>query len=329
MKAIRAANKSASADALAVELAEVEMPKMKDGECLVEIHASGVNPSDVKGLLGKMPNLVWPRIPGRDYSGVVVDGPAVHVGAQVWGTGGDLGMARDGAHAQYMIADAAGVRAKPENLTMAQAGSLGVAWTCAWLGLVPGARIAAGETVAVLGANGRVGEASVQIAAGLGARVIAVERARDAYLGHACAPVDLVDLRTEPDLQHAIAERTQGRGADVIMNTVGDPYFEAACNALAKQGRQIIITTLTEDCTINLRTFYRGNHRMIGVSNMDHDHIVSGRLLEEMKDGFERGDYKSAPIDAENVFGLARAVEAYRLVLDGASRGRAVIDPRA
>ncbi|MBT5938531.1 MAG: zinc-binding alcohol dehydrogenase family protein [Rhodospirillaceae bacterium] len=329
MKAIRVTEKSESSDDLKFELAEVETPKIKDGECLVEIHASGINPSDVKALLGKMPNLTWPRTPGRDYAGVVVEGPSELIGKEVWGTGGDLGMGRNGAHAEFNVVDAAGIREKPKNLSMAEAGSIGVSWTCAWLGMVPGAHVASGETVAVLGANGKVGESAIQIATAAGASVIAVERSRDEYYGHATGPVDVVNLEKEPDLQKAIMDRTAGKGADIIMNTVGSPYFDVACNSMAKQGRQIIVTTIVEDNTINLRTFYRGNYRMIGVSNMDHDNILSGELLEDMKSGFESGAYKPYPIKDENVYSLENAGEAYKIVLKGLSRDRIVINPKA
>ena len=328
MRAIRVSEKSASSDDLKFELADIETPKIKDGECLVEIQASGINPSDVKALLGKMPNLTWPRTPGRDYAGVVVEGPSELVGKEVWGTG-DLGMGRDGAHAEFNVVDVAGIREKPANLSMAEAGSVGVSWTCAWLGMVPGAHVAEGETVAVLGANGKVGEASIQIATAAGASVIAVERTRDEYFGHATGPVDVVNLEHEPDVHQAIMDRTDGKGADIIMNTVGSPYFDAACNSLAKQGRQIICTTIEEENMINLRTFYRGNYHMTGVSNMDHNNILSGELLEDMKPGFESGAYKPYPIKDENIYGLANAGEAYQIVLKGTSRARIVIDPKA
>ncbi|NQV56258.1 MAG: zinc-binding alcohol dehydrogenase family protein [Rhodospirillales bacterium] len=327
MKAIRVTEKSESAQALKIELAEIERPTIEDGQALIQVHASGVNPSDVKALLGKMPNLTWPRIPGRDYAGIVVEGPASMIGKEVWGTGGDLGMKRDGNHAEFSIVDAAGISEKPANLSMREAGSLGVSWTCAWLGMVDGANVSEGQVVAVLGANGKVGEASIQIATAAGARVIAVERARDAYMGHASGPVDLVDLRTEPDLSEAIKSRTDGKGADIIMNTAGDPYFEAASNALAKMGCQIIISTFAEEAKINLRTFYRGNHRMVGVSNMDHDNVVSAKLMDRMRKGFEDGAYRPYPIKDDRVFGLADAGEAYVTVLEDRTRDRIVIEP--
>ena len=92
MRAIRVHEKSQTSDKLNYELAEIEVPVLEADECLIEVAASGVNPSDVKALLGKMPDLEWPRTPGRDFAGTVVDGPAHHIGKQVWGTGVDLGI---------------------------------------------------------------------------------------------------------------------------------------------------------------------------------------------------------------------------------------------
>jgi len=328
MKAIRVYEKSENSENLKFELAELDRPEIGEGEALVEIHASGVNPSDVKALLGRMPSLVWPRTPGRDYAGIVVDGPGDLIGLEVWGTGGDLGMKRNGNHAQFGVVKTAGLCEKPANISMNEAGGIGVSWTCAWLGLVDGADVGAGDVVAVLGAAGKVGETSVQIATGAGARVIAAERARSDYAGHASGPVEVIDLRAEADLTKAILERTDGRGADIIMNGAGDPYFEAASNALAKQGRQIIISTFTEEVTINLRTFYRGNHRLIGISNMDHDHVVSAELLAHMRPGFEAGAFKPFPIKDGARFGLEDAEEAYRLVLEDRTRDRIIIQPQ-
>src|SRR6201981_632978 len=74
---------------------------------IVEIVSAGVNPSDVKAVLGGMPHAVWPRTPGRDYAGVVVEGPQQLLGREVWGSGGDLGIRRDGTHARYLVLPAA------------------------------------------------------------------------------------------------------------------------------------------------------------------------------------------------------------------------------
>lgn len=328
MKAIIAREKSASADDLQVGVEDVETPSPSTDECLIEVHASGVNPSDAKALLGKMPNLVWPRVPGRDYAGIVVEGPSDLVGTEVWGTGGELGMQRNGNHAEFALVDAAGVRAKPNNLSMEEAGSLGVSWTCAYMGMVEGAAVEAGQTVAVLGSNGAVGQAAVQLATGAGATVIAVERSRDEYVGHASSPIDVVNLSKENDLQKSIMDRTDGRGADIIVNSIGSPYFETAQTCLAKRGAQIIISTIVEEVPINLRHFYRGNHRLIGVSNIDYDNVRSADIMEDIRPGFEDGTYKPYAVKPDCVFGLADATEGYKIVLEDVRRDRIVIDPK-
>ena len=326
MHAVRALEKSTSSDDLKFDLSEHPIPSLAEDECLVQVHASGVNPSDVKAMLGTFPHLVWPRTIGRDFAGVVVEGPSELVGKEVWGTGGDLGLSRDGAHAEYLAISVASVQEKPANLTMAEAGSLGCAWTCAWLGFED-ARVSPGETVVVFGANGKVGEASVQIATAAGANVLAVERSKDQYNGHSTGPVEVLNLQKTDDLKSAIMEKTEGRGADVIMNSAGSPYFDIACNTLAKEGRQIIISTFIEDCTFNLRTFYRGNHRLIGVSNADYDHTASAAMLEKMKPMFETGTYKPYQIRESALFPLEKAGEAYENVIQDRTRDRMVIAP--
>lgn len=74
-----------------LRLVEVPMPVPSAGEVLVKVNAAGLNPSDVKNVLGRFPYTTMPRIPGRDFAGVVVEGPQALLGQEVWGTGRDLG----------------------------------------------------------------------------------------------------------------------------------------------------------------------------------------------------------------------------------------------
>ena len=104
------------------------------------------------------------------------DGPEVWLGAEVWGTGGNVGFTRDGTHAQQLVVPTASLRRKPATLSFEQAASVGVNFMAAWRGLVDGAGLGAGETVVLIGAGGGVGNAAAQIARQLGARVIGVDR---------------------------------------------------------------------------------------------------------------------------------------------------------
>jgi hypothetical protein len=72
-------------------------------EVLIEVKAAAVNPSDVKAASGSMAYAVFPRTPGRDYAGIVIDGPADAIGREVFGSSGDLGIRRDGTHATHLV----------------------------------------------------------------------------------------------------------------------------------------------------------------------------------------------------------------------------------
>src|ERR1700726_1687452 len=124
MKAVKVYNKSQDADSLALQIEAQARPSVGRGDCLVEVHAAAVNPSDVKAMLGMMPHAVWPRTPGRDYAGIVVAGPTELIGKEVWGTGGDLGIRRDGSHAKHLVLPKSAVRAKPAGISLQAAGAV-------------------------------------------------------------------------------------------------------------------------------------------------------------------------------------------------------------
>ena len=94
-----------------------------------------------------------------------------------------------------------------------------------------------------MGVNGKVGQAAVQIASWHGARVIGVVRKSEPYEGHANGKVEVIDASVT-DVAARVRELTDGKGADIVFNTVGDPYFQAAHKSLALRGRQILIAAI-------------------------------------------------------------------------------------
>jgi NADPH2:quinone reductase len=96
MKALRF-EKYGPPSVLAIQ--ELPVPDLKTGEALVELHASAINPSDVKNVAGVF-KASLPRIPGRDFAGVVVAGDGWK-GKEVWGSGAGFGISRDGTCAIY------------------------------------------------------------------------------------------------------------------------------------------------------------------------------------------------------------------------------------
>src|SRR3954453_7337295 len=100
-------------------------------DVVVEVKAAGVNPSDVKAATGLMPYAVFPRTPGRDFAGVVVDGPPEWSGRDVFGPSGDLGIRRDGPHATHLVVEAAALVEKPAAISMQEAAGIGVPFVTA------------------------------------------------------------------------------------------------------------------------------------------------------------------------------------------------------
>jgi NADPH:quinone reductase-like Zn-dependent oxidoreductase len=159
-----------------LRLLDLPDPKPDAKTAIVKIAAGAISPSDVKNVEGHMEGTKLPRVPGRDYAGTVVQGPAEWVGAEVWGTGGEIGYSVDGSHAELLAVPVASLRRKPEAVSLAQAAAIGLTYLAAWLGVVEYAQLASGETLLVTGAGGGVGGAVAQIGKWRGARVIGVDR---------------------------------------------------------------------------------------------------------------------------------------------------------
>ncbi len=323
--ALRVSAKAADLDHLVLPLEERPAGPLPEGACLVEVASAGVNPSDVKAALGAMPKAVWPRTPGRDYAGTVVDGPAHLLGKRVWGSGGELGITRDGTHARFLVVDAAHVRELPAGMGLREAGAVGVPFVTAWTGLQEAGGAKPGTTVLVFGGNGKVGQAATQLATMAGARVIGVERTAEPYRGHAAGPVTLVGA-DQGDVAEQVLALTGGRGADIVYNTVGSPYFEAACKAMAVRGRQIFISTIDRAVPFDIFAFYRGRHKFVGVDTLALDSGECAAILDALKPGFDSGKLRPFPVSDAHSYRLADAAAAYRAVLKGSAE-RVVLTP--
>jgi NADPH2:quinone reductase len=322
---MRAIRFEAFGDPSVLKLVDMPAPALDERTALVRVMAASINPSDVKNVAGAMKQTTLPRVPGRDFAGVVEAGPAEWIGAEVWGTGGDVGVTRDGTHAEMIAVPAASLRRKPGRLSFDEAASVGVNYMAAWLG-VEATGLKAGETVLLIGAGGGVGGAASQIARRLGARVIGA----DVRAPRPDAPVRAIAEKLiigAGDLPAEVrAATTGGRGADVVLDLVGGVMFRSALSCLALRGRLVEITSTGQrEVSFDLVDFYHNESRLFGVDTLKRDLTASAEALDALTPGFVAGDYHSAPI-AETC-GLGEAQEAYRKVAAGAA-GRIVLRPQ-
>lgn len=294
-------------------------------DLLIEVKAAAVNPSDVKAATGLMAYAVFPRTPGRDYAGVVIDGPADTVGREVFGSSGDLGIRRDGTHASHLVVEADAVVEKPKSVSWEEAAGIGVPFVTAMEGFRRAGIPKPGETVLVFGVNGKVGQAAVQIATWQGARVVGVVRKAESYEGHSNASIEIIDA-SATDVATRVRELTVGKGADIVFNTVGDPYFQAAHKSLALRGRQILIAAIDRIVQFNILEFYRGQHTYVGIDTLGLSSAAAGAVLHDLGPGFAGGQLKPFPINAKAIYPLERAKEAY-VAVAGSSRDRVILKP--
>jgi NADPH2:quinone reductase len=300
-----------------LSIQELRVPDLKTGEALVELHASAINPSDVKNVAGAF-KASLPRIPGRDFAGVVVAGEGWK-GKEVWGSGAGFGVGRDGTHAQYIVVGSDGLSEKPAHLSMEEASTVGVPYLAAWSGL-DAANIQEGETVLITGALGAVGRAATQIAHWKKAKVIGAD------ISDRPSDVDVFVNTRAKELAVEVKALTNGKGADVVFDAVGGPMFETCLKSLRLGGRQVAITSIGNGrVEFSLVDFYHNLHRLIGVDTVKLTGPAIAKIMGKLRTGFEDGYLRPSPVQR---WSLDQAIEAYTAVEKGTSLNKHVFLPR-
>lgn len=227
-----------------VEVAEVPRPTPRAGEVLVEVRAVSANYVDLVVIAGRYqfkPGL--PFTPGKGPAGIVV---AVGEGVEAPKVGDRvLAMAEIGSYADYAVAPADQCYTLPDSMPFADAAAMALAYDTAWFALHERGRLAKAETVLVLGASGAVGHAAVMLAKAAGARVLAgIANSAKAPMLREAGADGMIDLGA-PDLRESLREQvraaTDGGGADVVVDMLGDIYFEAALRAMSWCGRLVVV----------------------------------------------------------------------------------------
>jgi NADPH2:quinone reductase len=322
MRALRF-EKTGSLDELSIR--DIPVPAPAAGEVLVRVKAAAINPSDIKNVQGKMHGTTVPRTPGRDFSGIVQEGPKELAGKSVFGSGGDLGLGRDGSHAEFLTIPACAVLPLPRNASFEQGAGIGVAYMTAWAALVNSAGIRKGETVLITGTTGNVGSIAARIAHRLGARVFGTVRSAADLAKADGLPVEAwINLQTT-ELAGGARALTAGRGVDVVFDLVGGDMFEKCLQSLAWRGRQVAIASNSEPrVNFNLVDFYHNESRLIGVDSLKLKFEETADILRLLTPLIESGELPLPKVDA---YPLERAPELYRAVASSAVKGKPVLIP--
>src|SRR3954453_18159657 len=224
-------------DISGVAVQEVPVPAPGPGQVLVRVHAAALNFPDVLMVGGRYQGRVEPPfIPGTEFAGEVVAAP------DGWATIGTpvIGTVPHGAFAEFVAAGAPPLRPLPPGLDFAPGAAFGVPYTTAYHALVTIGGLEPGHVVAVLGAAGGVGLASVDVARRLGARVIALASTPERLaLAREHGAAETIDYSAEPVKERLKA--LEPEGVDIIIDPVGGPIAEQALRAIRWGGRFVTV----------------------------------------------------------------------------------------
>jgi NADPH2:quinone reductase len=246
----------------ALEVVDVPQPQPAPGTVLVDVHAAGVTFPEVlqsRGEYQLKPDL--PFVPGSEVAGTVrsaPDGSALTAGQRV------VAFPGLGAYAEVVAVPEAMVFPLPERLSFEQGAALPMNYLTMHFGLTKRGQLREGETVLVHGAAGGVGTAAVQLAAALGARVIAVtstpEKAEVARAAGAHETV-LAD-----GFRDAVKALTGGQGVDLVVDPVGGDRFTDSLRSLAREGRLLVIGFTAGDIPqVKVNRLLLNNISVVGV----------------------------------------------------------------
>jgi NADPH2:quinone reductase len=241
---------------------EVEDVVAGDGEVLVEVHHAGVVFPDAlqtRGLYQYRPDP--PFVPGSEVGGIVrtaPEGSGFAPGDRVAafpGLGGFAGLVASPVGQTFHL---------PDETSTAAAAALPMNYLTVEFALVRRGRLEAGETVLVHGAAGGIGTATIQLANALGARCIAVTSTEEK--GAVALAAGAAHAVRADGFRDAVAELTDGRGVDMVMDPVGGDRFTDSLRSLAPEGRLLVVGfTAGEIPTVKVNRLLLNNISVTGV----------------------------------------------------------------
>lgn len=237
---MKAARVLPGADGGRLEMQDIPTPEPGPNEVLVRVRASGVNFGEIKYM--REHRTGNPMTAGVEFAGEVVG-----VGDQVHGwRAGDRVMGHGrGCHAQYVVAAPLALMPIPDNVSWVDAAAFPNVFITAHDALVSNGELKAGDSVFINGASGGVGMAALMTAKALGARLaMASSRSAEKLERLAAYGADVgIDASREAQVE-AIMAATDGRGVDLIVDTIGGTVFEENVRCLAVKGRLVNLARL-------------------------------------------------------------------------------------
>ncbi len=306
---------------------ELIQPEAKPNHVLIRVKASSVNPIDVKVRSGLVPAIapIFPAVLHGDVAGVIEtigDGvQGFSHGDEVYACAGGF-KEYPGALAEYMLADADFVAAKPKGLDCTQAAALPLVGITAWEALVDRADVRPGQKVLVHAGAGGVGHIAIQIARAMGAMVCTtVSSEEKGELAKSLGADVIIDYKRQ-SVEEYVQQHTGGQGFDVVFDTVGGTNLLASFQAAAAGGKVICIAARgTHDLTmvhskgLTLHVVFMLLPLLTGRGRAHH-----GEILRRIAGLVDAG--RITPLLDPEKFPFSRVADAHRKLESGKAIGK-------
>ncbi len=289
------------------------------GEVEIRVHATALNFRDVMNVMGLYPGDPGPL--GAECAGEIV---TVGKGIDHFAVGDQVVAIAPGSFAGYVTTRAEWVAPKPVGMSFDEAVTVPVAFMTAHYTLNHLAKIRSGDRVLIHAATGGVGLAAVTLSLRVGAEVFATAGSPEkrAFL-KSLGVSHVMDSRTL-GFADDIMRITEGRGVDVVLNSLADRFVDRSFEVIAQNGRFLEIGKRGIWEPERAARLNRGIQYFIVDWGLDarHNPALIGSMLQELMARFDRGELKSLP---HRVFPLREAKEAFRFMAQGRHTGKLVV----
>ncbi|KOR85820.1 quinone oxidoreductase [Bacillus sp. FJAT-22058] len=312
------------------QLEEVSKPELKPGHVLIQVKASSVNAIDTKVRAGAVPAVApeFPAVLHGDVAGLVTAvGEGVtgfKVGDEVFGCAGGF-KGTGGALAEFMLADADLLAHKPKNLTMEEAAALPLVAITAWEALFNRAHLVPGQDILIHAATGGVGHVAIQLAKWQGATVYTTASSQEKLEIGTRLGADVTINYREESVHDYVLKYTDGKGFDVVFDTVGGENLDRSFEAAAVHGTVAAIAARSTHDLSPVHSKGLSLHvtfMLLKILNKDM-HKQYGEILKKVAKVVEEG--KLRPLVDPNMFTFDEVSKAHEYMESGKAIGKIVL----
>ncbi|HSX29546.1 MAG TPA: NADP-dependent oxidoreductase [Candidatus Saccharimonadales bacterium] len=308
---MKAARITEYGDPSVMVVTDIDKPEPGNGQVLVRVHASSINPFDSKlrsGMFKDMIPLHLPAVLGGDIAGEVVAlGGGVDsfaVGDKVFGQAAAVA-GNSGAFAEFAATKAGQIAKMPDNLSFTEAASLPLVGVSALQALTEHIKLTAGQTILIIGGSGGIGSIAVQIAKHIGARVVTTATGDGVAMAKQLGADEVIDYKTQDYTQKL-------HDVDAVFDTAGQ-NVDAALRVLKKGGTLVSMVAPPNEALA----------KELGVTAMVQGTNVTTESLNKLSELVAKGVVTP---HVDKVYKLDAIVEAFKAKENGVVLGKVVIE---